>query len=193
MSVAQEVRIYIKNKPYIRESLEKGIVNLSSLTRQIQKEFNIKNFEAIKAALRRLSEEAKKEKHKREEMVLQILKDSKITIYDGYSVIITDKPLNKSGKIEINSIDNFVYLIEKEDALYVKENIMKKSMDCTLVMIKSKKEIENVPGVVAYITSILAEENVNILEFVSSWTDTIIIVDKKDSLRTYEVLKQILG
>ena len=74
MSIAKQVRIFIKNKPYIQESLEKGIVNLSSLSRKIQEELDIENFEAVKAALRRLSEELQKTKHKREERVLQILK-----------------------------------------------------------------------------------------------------------------------
>ncbi|PJB74401.1 MAG: hypothetical protein CO092_04565, partial [Candidatus Aenigmarchaeota archaeon CG_4_9_14_3_um_filter_37_18] len=63
MSVAEEVRLYIKNKPYIKESLEEGIVNLSSLARQIQKDLGLKNFEAVKAALRRLSEGMKKTKY----------------------------------------------------------------------------------------------------------------------------------
>ena len=38
MSVAQRVRNYLKNKPYLLEALEKGIVNLSELARLIQKD-----------------------------------------------------------------------------------------------------------------------------------------------------------
>jgi len=57
MSIANEVRLYLKNKPYILEALENDIVNLSKLARQIQLEFRVKNSSAIKAALRRFSEE----------------------------------------------------------------------------------------------------------------------------------------
>ncbi len=193
MSIAEEVRICLKNKPYIREAIEKNIANLSSLTRQIQKELKIKNFEAIKAALRRSSEDMKKSKHNREERVLEILKQSKTTVYDGYSAIITDKPLIKDHLIEINAPNFFVYLTEKEIAEKITENTLKKNTDCTVISIKSDKNIENVPGVVAYITSVLAEENINVLEFISSWTDTIIVVDRKDSLKTYEILNRVLG
>ncbi len=193
MSIAEDVRLYIKNKPYVKECLEKGIVNLSSLTRQIQNELDIKNFEAVKAALRRLSEDMKKIKYRREEKVLQILKKSKITVYEGYSVIISDRPLNKQSKIKIELPDCTIYLTDKEYASNIKENILKKNIDCTVILIKSPKEIEDVPGVVAYITSVLAEQNINVLEFISAWVYTTIVVDKKDSLKVYEILNSILG
>ncbi|TRO49759.1 aspartate kinase, partial [Candidatus Bathyarchaeota archaeon] len=43
MTIAQNVRSYLRNKPYLLEALEKGIVNLSELSRQIQKELEIEN------------------------------------------------------------------------------------------------------------------------------------------------------
>ncbi len=48
-------------------------------------------------------------------------------------------------------------------------------------------------GVVAFLTTLLAEQNVNIIEFISCWTETIIVVEKKDSLKTYEALTNIVG
>jgi len=56
MTIAQDVRGYLRNKPYLLEALEKGIVNLSELSRQIQEELKTDNTSAIKAALRRYSE-----------------------------------------------------------------------------------------------------------------------------------------
>ena len=38
MTIAQNVRNHLRNKPYLLEALEKGIVNLSELSRQIQKD-----------------------------------------------------------------------------------------------------------------------------------------------------------
>ena len=74
MTIAQKVRNHLQNKPYLLEALEKGIVNLSELSRQIQEELQIENMSAVKAALRRFSEELQKHKQKREEKVLQVLK-----------------------------------------------------------------------------------------------------------------------
>ena len=51
MTVAQNVRSHLRNKPYLLEALEKGIVNLSELSRQIQKELKTNDTSAIKAAL----------------------------------------------------------------------------------------------------------------------------------------------
>ena len=94
MTIAQNVRNHLRNKPYLLEALEKGIVNLSELSRQIQKDLKTDDISAIKAALRRYSEELQKHKQKREEKVLQLLKRSGIAVYDRKSVMITSKELN---------------------------------------------------------------------------------------------------
>src|SRR3989304_4654649 len=98
MTIAQSVRSYLRNKPYLLEALEKGIVNLSELSRQIQQELKTDNTSAVKAALRRFSEELQRHKQKREEKVLQILKRSGIAVYDRKSVVITRREIDtKSG------------------------------------------------------------------------------------------------
>jgi len=192
MTMARDVRNYLKNKPYILEALEKGIVNLSELSRQIQKELKTNNIIAIKAALRRFSDHLQKHKHKREEKVLQLLKKSAITVYDGRSVTITDRPIETKEKIKVNLEGKFVYLLEKNnlaeitDALKIHEN-------CAMIVIHSSEELEATPGVVAFLASLLAEQNINIIEFISCWTDTIIVVERKDSLRTYETLSNVIG
>ena len=193
MSIAEQVRLYIKNKPYVKESLEKGIVNLSSLTRQIQKELRVENFEAIKAALRRLSENMKKTKHKREEKTLRVLKKSNIIVYYWDIVLITNKLIKINDKFRVNLGENYVYLLEKNKLPKETDHIIRKTENCTTILIESSDDIEKVPGVVAYLTSLLAEQNVNIFEFISCWCYTIIVVDKKDSLRTYEILSEIMG
>ena len=192
MTVAGDVRSYLKNKPYILEALEKGIVNLSELSRQIQKELKTNNIIAIKAALRRFSDELKKHKHKREEKVLHLLKKSTITVYDGRSVTIMDRQIETKEKIKVNLEDRFVYLLEKNDLAEITDAV-KMHENCAMIVIHSPEELEATPGVVAFLTSLLAEQNINIIEFISCWTDTIIVVDKKDSFRTYEALSNVIS
>ena len=62
-----------------------------------------------------------------------------------------------------------------------------------LINIHSPEDLEATPGVVAFLTALLAEQNVNIIEFISCWTETIIVVEKKDSLKAYEVLSNMVG
>ncbi|MGQ9538968.1 MAG: DUF7523 family protein [Candidatus Bathycorpusculaceae bacterium] len=191
VTIAQEVRNYLKNRPYVLEALEKGIVNLSELSRQIQKELKIKNIVAIKAALRRFSEELQKHKHKREERVLKILRESTITLHDGNSVVVTSKPLETEDKIKVNLGGKFVYLTDKNNLGKI-NGVLQTHEDCVIIVIHSPAELEATPGVVAFLTSLLAEQNINIIEFISCWTDTIIVVEKKDSLKTYEILSSVI-
>src|SRR4030042_3255856 len=93
-TTAQNVRNYLRNKPYLLEALEKGIVNLSELSRQIQEELKTGNTDATKAALRRFTEELQKHKQKREEKVLQLLKRSGLAVYDRKSVMITRREID---------------------------------------------------------------------------------------------------
>jgi len=192
MKIAQNVRNHLRNKPYLLEALEKGIVNLSELSRQIQMELKIDNTSAVKAALRRFSEELQKHKQKREEKVLQILKRSGIAVYDRKSVMITSKEINTKSGMKVDLLGKFVYLLDRGD-VPERINILVKHDNCTMIVMYSPEELEATPGVVAFLTALLAEQNVNIIEFISCWTETIIVVEKKDSLKAYEVLSNMVG
>ena len=192
MTIAQNVRSHLQNKPYLLEALEKGIVNLSELSRQIQEELKIDNTSAVKAALRRFSEELQKHRQKREEKVLQILKRSSMAVYDRKSVMITTKEINTKSGMKVDLLDKYVYLLDRGD-LPQRDNALVKHDNCTMIVMHSPEELEATPGVVAFLTALLAKQNVNIIEFISCWTETIIVVEKKDSLKAYEVLSNLVG
>jgi aspartokinase len=192
MTVAQNVRTHLRNKPYLLEALEKGIVNLSELSRQIQTELKTDDTSAIKAALRRYSEELQKHKQKREEKVLQLLKRSNIAVYDRKAVMITSKELQSKTGMKVDLLDKFVYLLDRSE-MPERISTLVKHENCTMIVVHSPEELENTPGVVAFLATLLAEQNVNIVEFISCWTETIMVVEKKDSLKTYEVLSNLVG
>jgi aspartokinase len=192
MTIAQNVRSHLQNKPYLLEALEKGIVNLSELSRQIQEELKIGNTSAVKAALRRFSEELQKHKQKREEKVLQVLKRSAMAVYDRKSVTITTKEINTKTGMKVDLLNKYVYLLDRAD-MPKRFNALVKHDNCTMIVMHSPEELEATPGVVAFLTTLLAEQNVNIIEFISCWTETIIVVEKKDSLKAYKVLSNLVG
>lgn len=192
MTTAKKVRDYLRNKPYLLEALEKGIVNLSELSRQIQNELKTNNITATKAALRRYAEELQKHKQKREEKVLQLLKRSGIAVYDRKSVIITAKEIAIKTGMKVDLPGKYVYLLDRAD-LPERISTLVKHDNCTMIVINSPEELEATVGVVAFLTTLLAEQNVNIVEFISCWTETIIVVEKKDSLKAYETLTNIVG
>jgi hypothetical protein len=191
MTIAQNVRNYLRNKPYLLEALEKNIVNLSELSRQIQNDLKTDNTNAIKAALRRLSEELQKHKQKREEKVLALLGRSNIAIYDRKSVMITSKEIQVNNSMKVDLPGKYVYLVDKAD-MPERINTLVKHENCTMIVIHSPEELEATAGVIAFLTTLLSEQNVNMIEFISCWTETIIVVEKKDSLKTYEAISNIV-
>jgi aspartokinase len=192
MTIAQNVRSHLRNKPYLLEALEKGIVNLSELSRQIQEELKTDNTSAVKAALRRYAEELQRHKQKREEKVLHVLKRSGIVVYDRKSVMITAKELEAKSGMKVDLLDKHVYLLDRSE-LPERINALVKHENCTMIVVHSPEELEATPGVVAFLTTLLSEQNVNMIEFISCWTETIIVVEKKDSLKAYEVLSNMVG
>ncbi len=192
MTTAQQVRNYLRNKPYLLEALEKDIVNLSELSRQIQDELKTGNITATKAALRRFTEELQRHKQKREEKVLQLLKRSGVAVYDRKSVIITAKEIASKSGLKVDLPDKYVYLFDRAD-LPERVSTLVKHDNCTMIVVNSPEELEATVGVVAFLTTLLAEQNVNIVEFISCWTQTIIVVEKKDSLKAYEALTNLVG
>jgi aspartokinase len=192
MTIAQNVRSHLRNKPYLLEALEKGIVNLSELSRQIQEELKTDNTSAVKAALRRYAEELQRHKQKREEKVLHVLKRSGIAVYDRKSVMITAKELETRSGMKVDLLDKHVYLLDRSE-LPERINALVKHDNCTMIVVHSPEELEATPGVVAFLTTLLSEQNVNMIEFISCWTETIIVVEKKDSLKAYEVLSNMVG
>jgi len=192
MTIAQNVRNHLRNKPYLLEALERGIVNLSELSRQIQEELKTDNTSAVKAALRRFSGELQKHKQKREEKVLQLLKRSGIVVYDRKSVMITGKELDTKSGMKVDLLGKHVYLLDRSE-MPERINALVKHENCTMIVVHSPEELEATPGVVAFLATLLAEQNVNIIEFISCWTETIMVVERKDSLKAYEVLSNMVG
>src|SRR4030043_1717294 len=192
MTVAQNVRSHLQNKPYLLEALEKGIVNLSELSRQIQLELKNSNTSAVKAALRRFSTELQRHKQKREEKVLQVLKRSGMAVYDKKSVVVTNREVDVKNALKVDLLNKHVYLLDRSD-LPERVSTLVKHEDCTMIVGHSPEELEATPGVVAFLATLLAEQNVNIIEFISCWTETSLVVEKKDSLKAYEVLSNMVS
>ena len=93
--------------------------------------------------------------------------------------------LEGSDNYTIITQEKYVQILEKS----IKNKIIKLNKNMVLINIKSPKEIETIPGVVSYLTSLFAENGVNIYEFLSCWTDTIFIIDSKDLNKSINFLK----
>lgn len=200
---------YIAEHPSIKDCLKKGMINYSSLTRQICIDLDLdvkKNFDAILIACRRYHGKIKTEATV-EKKILDILKNSKIEVKNKISAIVLEKDIVFSNLIDIEkdakkSLETF-HIIEGTTAITIitsndfgkkvkqvfKNKIIKETTNLVEVILKSPKQIETTSGVISYIYSLLGENGINVFETLSCWTDTIFLVEEKDLSRVMEFLR----
>jgi hypothetical protein len=99
---------------------------------------------------------------------------------NNYSINIVEGFSGKTIITNENSLD-FLNKILKSDVIKVN----KKQIKITLI---SPENLENIPGVIANLYSLLAENDINITETMSCFKDTIIILNESDLAKTLELL-----
>ncbi len=191
LPLAVQLREYIQSKPYVLEAMELGIVNQTQLARQACQGLGTQNLVAIKAALRRYASLVSKDRKMREAQVARVLKESSISVQD-IAVAISAGESQVKDKIRLKFDDAVIYACDRSNLKSIKSQI-KSHPHATMFIISSPRNIEQVPGVVAYLASLLAREGINVLEFASAWVYTVFIVDKQDSARTYDLLRKVVG
>lgn len=200
MSITKLTENYILEHPSIKDCLKNGLINYSSLSRQIANELKLdlkKNFDAILIACRRFKRKLKKEEI-HENKILKILKESKIEVKNKVVAIVLEKDIffenlinlekeiKKSKEIfRIIEGVSAIMVITTEDFLplinkYFKNKIILENKNLAEITIKSPKEIETTSGTYAYICSLFGENNINIVETLSCWTDTIFLINEGD-------------
>ena len=189
-STATIVREMLKRKPYVRYALEQNIANMSAVARLIQKDIKNTNIEAIKAALIRETHKLSYKRKIRDEIVIDILKNSKILIQDKISVVTSERKVDLSYLVMAKLSDSFVYIVDQTKIPRIKEEGLVLSRDLNAVFISSVENIGEIPGFIAFLTNILASEDINIKEFISCHTDTVIILTQEDAIKAFTILKR---
>lgn len=188
-SVARLVRETVRMRPSLMDALKMGIVNYSALSRMLQREIGTGSVEAVKAAVIRVGEELAREHGLQEERVLSILRESKVRLQDKIAVIISPQMLDIPYLVAAYLTDGYVYVVDQTrlrgrlpDSAQVTNNLV------ALILI-SPQRVETTPGFVAFVTQLLASREINIIEFISCSTNTVIILDSKDALNAFSLLQ----
>jgi hypothetical protein len=200
---------YISEHPFVKDCLKKGLINYSSLTRQICLDLKLnvkKNFDAVLIACRRFYRKIKTEATM-EKGILAILKNSKVEVKNKISAIVLEKDIVFSNLLDIEKeakkfLETF-HIIEGTTTITVitssdfgkkvkqifRNKVIKENTNLVEVILKSPKQIETTSGVISYIYSLLGENNINVFETLSCWTDTIFLVEEKDLSKVMEFLR----
>ncbi|KYK26869.1 MAG: hypothetical protein AYK23_02535 [Candidatus Proteinoplasmatales archaeon SG8-5] len=209
-SAAQVTRDYIDAHPSVRDAIKRGIVNYSALARAIMVEKGLTNEEAVLVAARRHSETLRSEIG--EARIRELLKMSSleirtkiciITARNDWSVIeslesLVKNVLSKSRVLQVIQGTTGITVITEEETRKTVEDsigtsrIIKTTSGLAQITVKSPDTISEIPGVMAYLSSVLAGQGINVIEVMSCHTDTIFIVEEKDMMMAMDVIGRLL-
>jgi len=188
-SVAQLVRETIQMRPSLLDALKMQIVNYSALARMLQTEIGEGSLEAVKAAIIRVSGELEAESRLQEERVRDILKESVVRLQDKIAVIISSEMLEIPYLVTAYLTDSYVYVVDQTRLkTEIPEQAQATSNLVALILI-SPQRVETTPGFVAFISNLLASREINIVEFISCSTNTVIVLDAADALNAFSLLQ----
>jgi hypothetical protein len=209
-SIAEKTRAYIDAHPSIKDCISKDLINYSSLARLIMKDLGVKNEEAVMIACRRYSVKLSKKDHEKD--VLKILGNSRlevktkicaVTAKNDWTVLhkletIFQRLINEKAIMQVIQGAHAITIIADEKLknevvnAVGKENVLRVRPSLVEISVKSPEKIMETSGVFSYLASNLSENNVNVAESVSCYTDTIFIVDEKDMIHAYEILSKMI-
>lgn len=208
--IAKLVRDYITGHPSIQDSLKMRIVNYSALARRICKELNIRQEEAVLAAIRRYPLETLRGYS--EDAVRRMLQKSRIetrtkvatvTVVEGVDVLqrlgdVVQELLDENREVRLIQVSQGTVIIVDDDCVsrvtkkLRSEQIIGVTRGLVEVAVTSPETIEKTPGLLAFLSGALASHRINIVEEMSCYTDTVFLFDRKDMTRAIEVLSRNL-
>lgn len=209
-SITSAVRGILEKDQSVRECLP--FVNYSRLAlflrAEVEKRAGKKvSQEAVKTAIRRFAKSA--EKGGFTEGIKAVLKGGRLNLRNNVSVLAIYPSMHAIGKIPelekridrrkgeilhvIAGINCIVLILDGSNYRMAQKLLRKDTINertgLSALTITTSLKITVTPGVVAYITAILARAGTNIEEISSCYTDTIIIVRRADAVGAYQLLE----
>lgn len=214
-TVSAIVENYIKTKPFLLSALSQGIINLTSLARNIMTELegdlgkDVKQG-AVVMALKRLSDDLDfRVNHK----IIKVLKNiGEITVRSSlvdYNFGASDTILNSQAELisEINQHSDIFYTSSRGvnetnivisesvahlvDKHFSNEKLIDKTRDLASITIKLPKENISTPGVYYFIFQRLAWEGITINEVISTSYEFTIFVSEEKVDVAFKVIKDL--
>ena len=205
MKLSTKARKALGRYPYIEEYLDMGIINNRALARTIQDYLDEEvNIQSIVSAIRRFPVYGVKSG---QEKLLTILANSEVNLrFDSATVTLN---INEHSLEEIDSLHTYLegkrYMLlqgmqtltivtEERESKKLGEKLgitgadFKKKL--ATVIVTSPIEIVTTSGVIAHLATLLAMDGINVVEMMSSQTETSFIVDEREALKAVEVIRK---
>ncbi|UNY99442.1 aspartate kinase [Zhouia spongiae] len=214
-TISSVVEEYIKAKPFLQSALAQGIINLTSLSREIRPEIenqlgkDVRNG-AIVMALKRLSADLE---FRATHRILKVLKNiGEITVRSSlidYTFLVSDSILNKQAKLmqEINNNQDVFYTSSRGvnetnivvsnsmdtlvEAIFKEEKTTQKVENLSSISVKLPEENVVIPGIYYFIFQRLAWEGIVLHEVISTTNEFTIIVGEDQVDKAFKVIKDL--
>ena len=197
MNLTQKTKEYIDQHVAVKACLRKGLINYSALARDISKKIGQEDsFDAILVASRRYVDQLvfkDQEKH-----ILALLKKSKVKMRTGLCRVILEPHTHMSDHFVplhfIKGSTGITILTEEENHRELRRmyehNILDTRKGLAEVVVVSSKDTDDTIGVTAYISTILASNDVNILTTFGSYKEDIFIIEEKDLSKVLKIFEK---
>ncbi len=214
-TISALVEEYIKRKPFLQSALSQGIINLTSLSRQINPEIaaelgkDIKDG-AIVMALKRLSTDLE---FRISHRIVRVLKNiGEITVRSSltdYTFLASDSILQQQARLleEVNTNQDVFYTSSRGvneinivisdvmdkvvEKYFAGERCTQKLENLSSITVKLPAENVSVPGVYYFIFQRLAWEGITLYEVISTSNEFTILTDEEQVDIAFTTLKNL--
>lgn len=210
-SIANQVRRYIDRRPVILAAMKKGLINHSALARQIQDETGLPSINAILAASRRFQRGLKVDADPG--AIRELLSRSRIETRSPVAIIVIDRrapilsrlsgimqDLLKADQLfRLDQVATATIVVVAQDALMDvvelldPQDVLDIRIDLVEIAVTGPATITETPGILAYLTTRLAEAEINLIQVVSCHRDTIVVIEQDQVGRAVAVLDRLVG
>lgn len=205
---ADLVRDTIEGDPVVRNGLSRGLINMRALARQIQVSTRQgPSIEALVAAIRRypVKESITKDKRVSRQITKLSMKNEVVDVEIQNAPEIPGLLAKFSEKVDTTkgeslsmaaSVQEWVVVIDSKNldklmGMIPKRNILSVTRDLTEVSLTMSDDFNTTVGAMASITSEIAMEGINVVEYVRAAPYLGILVEEEDALRAYRAMERL--
>lgn len=215
VTISHIVEREITKMPYLQEALLRGLINYGSLADELLPKIKEElkkpvKHSAVMMALRRLSDKLESKSPKSfkfsQEIAITIKsglfnlaykKSSSIhkalqKIYEAVDYSSGDVLAINLGNHEITIVSNNKYYSKLKEIMK-SEKLIAESKKVAAISLSLSIELMDTPGFFYLVTRAMTWENINIREVVSTPKELTLIVDEKEVMRGYTVLKELFS
>jgi hypothetical protein len=214
-TVSSIVENYIKTKPFLLNALSLGIINLTSLSRNIMSELESEFGKEVKQgavvmSLKRLTEELDfRLNHKINKVIKNIGEITVRSALTDYTFAVSETVLNKQAELisDINAFPDVFYTSSRGvneinivlsntvnklvDKHFSNEKLIQKLDNLASITVKLPKENIVIPGIYYFIFQRLAWEGIIINEVISTSNEFTILVSEDQVDVAFKVIKDL--